>query len=711
VTRLLYSLSLAGDQDVVNARQRARSIAEALGFDHHDQIRLATATSEIARNAFRYARGGTVSFQVDSDRSLFVVLVTDKGGGIPHLDRVMAGSYRSTTGMGMGILGTKRLMDDFAIETNSGGTTVRFGKLLPLQSRSIDSAALQRVSALMARRHPSTPLEELQIQNRELMKTLDELRERKEELARINSELQDTNRGVVALYAELDERADYLRRASELKSSFLSNMSHEFRTPLNSMLALTRMLLDRMDGDLTAEQDQQIRFIQRSAKELAEMVNDLLDLAKVEAGRLDVRPKTFEVGELFGALRGMLKPLLAENSLNLVFEPPEDLPALYTDEQKVSQVLRNFISNAIKFTPNGEVRVAAWQEGERIAFSVTDTGIGISESDQRIIFEEFAQIENNMQRRVKGTGLGLPLSRKLAQLLGGDVKVESAIGLGSCFKLIVPTVYPGADRKLESVLPEIDPTRKLVLIVEDNPETAFVYSRYLTSVGFQTHSVAAIEDAKSVLAKVRPAAVILDVLLRAETSWDFLRELKADGRAIPVLVMSVITDERRVYGMGADAFLTKPFVPEQLINEIVKLTSASERSRILMIDDNEVSRYLLRENIAEGQYEIFEARDGREGLRMARELKPALVFLDFFMPDLNGVEVLREFKSTSELADIPLVLHSTKTFDDDELRFFRAHSIAIFPKQALTLPDSVERLRELITTLTAHARIEKSADA
>jgi signal transduction histidine kinase/CheY-like chemotaxis protein len=711
VTRSLYTLPLSGGQDVVNARQRARSIAEALGFDHHDQIRIATATSEIARNAFRYARGGAVSFEVDPDRSLFIVSVSDKGTGIPHLDRVIAGSYRSTTGMGMGILGTKRLMDDFSIETGSAGTTVRFGKLLPAGSGSIDSAALQKVASLMARRHPATPLDELQIQNRELMKTLDELRERKEELARINAELQDTNRGVVALYAELDERADYLRRASELKSSFLSNMSHEFRTPLNSMLALTRMLLDRMDGDLTAEQDQQIRFIQQSAKELAEMVNDLLDLAKVEAGRLDVRPKTFEVGELFGALRGMLKPLLAENALNLVFEPADGLPALYTDEQKVSQVLRNFISNAIKFTPSGEVRVAARAEGGRIIFSVTDTGIGISESDQRIIFEEFAQIESSMQRRVKGTGLGLPLSRKLAQLLGGMVEVESEVGVGSCFRLVIPAVFPGSERRIEPVLPEIDPARKFVLIIEDNPETAFVYSRYLGAAGFQTHSVSAIEDAKNLVAKIRPDAVILDVLLRAETSWDFLRELKADTRAIPVLVMSVISDERRVYGLGADGFLTKPFVPEQMIGEVMRLTSASERSRILMIDDNEVSRYLLRENIAEGQYEIFEARDGREGLRMANQLKPDLIFLDFFMPDLNGVEVLREFKSSPDLARIPVILHSTKSFDDEELRFFRHHSIAMFPKQALTLPDSAERLRELMATLTAHARIEKNANA
>ena len=711
MTQSLYNMPLAGDQDVVNARQRARSIAEALGFDHHDQIRIATATSEIARNAFRYARGGTVNFDVDVDKSLLIVEVSDKGGGIPHLDKVMGGSYKSTTGMGMGILGTKRLMDEFSIVADSNGTKVRFGKLLPEHSRVVNTATIERVAALMKQRHPASPIDELQTQNRELMNTLDELHARKEELARINSELQDTNRGVVALYAELDERADYLRRASELKSSFLSNMSHEFRTPLNSMMALTRMLLDRMDGDLTSEQEQQIRFIQQSSRELSEMVNDLLDLAKVEAGRLDVKPKTFEVSELFGALRGMLKPLLTENSLNLVFSPQEGLPPLYTDEQKISQILRNFISNAIKFTPSGEVRVAAEQTAEQIVFSVTDTGIGISESDQHIIFEEFAQIENSLQKRVKGTGLGLPLSRKLAELLGGGVEVESTVGIGSCFKLTVPIVYPGAEPAQEPPMPEIDPEKKLILIVEDNPETAFVYTRYLTNAGFQTHNVAAVADAKTFLAKANADAIILDILLRAETAWDFLREMKADKRAIPVLVMSVITDERRVYGLGADAFLTKPFVPAQLVSEVIRLTSTSNRLRILMVDDNEVSRYLLRENMTDGQYEMFEARDGREGLRMAREIKPDLVFLDFFMPDLNGLEVLREFKSTPELAKIPVVLHSTKTLDEDELRFFHDNSIAIFPKHVLTLPDSAERLKELIGTMTAHARAEKGIGA
>jgi signal transduction histidine kinase/DNA-binding response OmpR family regulator len=698
---------LANERDVVSARQRTRSIAAALGFDHHEQIRIATAVSEIARNAFRYARGGSVTFSVDAAKRMFQIAVTDQGGGIPHLDAVMGGSYRSATGMGMGILGTKRLMDDFDIDTSRMGTSVRFSKRIPHLIEIIDDAMLQRVSSELARQHPATPIEELQTQNRELLNTLNELKERKEELLHLNEELQDTNRGVVALYAELDERADYLRRASELKSSFLSNMSHEFRTPLNSMLALTRMLLDHMDGELSSEQEQQVRFIQKSAKELAEMVDDLLDLAKVEAGKLEVKAKSFEIDDLFGALRGMLKPLLAESSLNLVFEVEEDLPALFTDEQKVSQILRNFISNAIKFTPRGEVRVTARLKEPAIEFAVADTGVGISISDQKIIFEEFGQVESSMQRRVKGTGLGLPLSRKLAELLGGSVTVESEVGIGSTFFFEVPAIYSGAVLPTKITLPELDPNRKLILIIEDNHETAFVYSRYLAAAGFQGHAVASVEEARNFLVQLKPSAIIMDLLLRAETTWNFLRELKRDDHPIPILVMSVTDDEHKIYGLGADAFLVKPFQPESIIAELMRLTSDTPRPRILMIDDNEVSRYLLREHIPATEYEVFEAHDGREGLRLAKELKPAIIFLDFYMPGLNGMEVLKDLRATLELANIPVVLHSTKILDESEVKFFADNTIAIFPKQSLTLPDSATRIKELMTTIAQHSRIDQ----
>ena len=266
------------------------------------------------------------------------------------------------------------------------------------------------------------------------------------EVQALREELEETNRGVVALYAELEEQADQLRKATELKSRFLSYMSHEFRTPVGAIRSNTRLLLDHVDGPLTEEQTRQVRFIQDTAAEFAEMVDDLLDLAKIEAGRLDISPAWFEMMDLFSALRGMFKPVLHNGSLNLVFEELGDLPRLFTDDRKLSHILRNFISNALKFTPQGEVRISArLVEGDRVRFSVADTGIGIAPEFLGALFNDFSQVDSPIQKRLRGTGLGLALSRRLAQLLGGDVEVQSTPGVGSTFSVVVPVQIPHAE--------------------------------------------------------------------------------------------------------------------------------------------------------------------------------------------------------------------------------------------------------------------------
>jgi signal transduction histidine kinase len=258
----------------------------------------------------------------------------------------------------------------------------------------------------------------------------------------LSTELAETNQGVLALYAELDDNAVRLREASDLKSRFLSYMSHEFRTPLSSILSLTRILQDRLDGPLTDEQHKQVQFIQGAAFELTEMVNDLLDLAKVEAGRVTISPAWFEMVDLFSALRGMFKPILQSDAVSLVFEEPRDVPRLYTDDKKLSQILRNFISNALKFTPRGEVRVSVQLIGDRVTFTVADTGIGIAAEHLNALFQDFVQVDAPIQKRLRGTGLGLSLSRKLALLLGGDVAVESTLGQGSKFSVTLPVELP-----------------------------------------------------------------------------------------------------------------------------------------------------------------------------------------------------------------------------------------------------------------------------
>jgi Signal transduction histidine kinase len=258
-------------------------------------------------------------------------------------------------------------------------------------------------------------------------------------------ELEETNRGVLALYAELDAQADQLREATELKSRFLAYMSHEFRTPINSIRSITRLLLDRVDGPLSAEQEKQVAFIQQNAIEFAEMVDDLLDLAKVEAGRVEISPAWFEMVDLFSALRGMFKPVLINPAVNLVFEEPQEVVKLYTDHRKLSQILRNFISNALKFTPRGEVRVCASFDAEgRVTFTVADTGIGIAPEFHEAIFEDFSQLQSPLHKKLRGTGLGLALSKRLAELLGGRVALQSEPGKGSVFSLTIPVQLPGA---------------------------------------------------------------------------------------------------------------------------------------------------------------------------------------------------------------------------------------------------------------------------
>ncbi len=259
----------------------------------------------------------------------------------------------------------------------------------------------------------------------------------------LSAELEETNRGVLALYAELDVQADALRQANELKSRFLAYMSHEFRTPLGAIQSIARLLIDRLDGPLTDEQDRQVRFIQQTTAEFSEMVNDLLDLAKVEAGRIDVSPAWFDMVALFSALRGMFKPVLTNPEVTLIFEDPVDVPLVFSDDRKLAQILRNYISNALKFTTRGEVRVAARRTAdEQIVFSVSDTGIGIAKEYHHAMFQDFSQIDSPIQKSLRGTGLGLSLSRRLAELLGGSVAMESEPDKGSTFYVTIP-LQPG----------------------------------------------------------------------------------------------------------------------------------------------------------------------------------------------------------------------------------------------------------------------------
>jgi signal transduction histidine kinase len=536
----IVTVPIESEADVVTVRQRAHRLAELLNFERQDQTRIATAVSELARNAFSYAGGGRAEFILDPAAApqVFHVKISDKGPGIVDVQAILDGQYRSKSGMGLGILGARRLMDHFKIDSKAGkGTTVEIGHDLPQRAVPVTRARLSELAATLQKDSSSDPLEALRQQNRELMQSLEEIRRKDEESQQLDQELSDTNRGVVALYAELDERAEQLRQASELKTKFLSNMSHEFRTPLNSVLALSRLLLDRIDGDLTQEQERQVGYIRRSAESLLELVNDLLDLAKVEAGKVDIRPSVFTVENLFSGLRGVLRPLLTSPSVELTFEIPDKVPNLFTDEAKVAQILRNLISNALKFTEQGEVRVSASLDADkgRLHLSVRDTGIGIAPQDHDRIFDEFAQVDTKIQKRVKGTGLGLPLSRSLAELLGGELTIESVLGQGSVFTLSIPPERGDPSRAQRSA----DGARKRVLLIDDD-ETFRYVMRQIISGEPRYEYIEAIDGDVGLKAarEQKPDVIILDLQMPTMDGFTVLQELHADSRTsvTPVIV-------------------------------------------------------------------------------------------------------------------------------------------------------------------------------
>lgn len=599
----LLSLTLNSAQAVALARQRARHIARRLGFDEARQVQYATAVSEVARNAWQHAGGGQVVFRLalEAEPPRLQAWVTDTGPGMHDVEAVLAGALGRG---GLGLVSARRMVDEFKLESAPGQGTCAtvglvFGHGVRAPSARAISQLVQELAALAEAQPQGQPgpadavraqlLAQVHAARAEAEEARAALEAARAELSDLQSELENTNRGVVALYAELDERAEQLRRADEVKTRFFSHMSHEFRTPVNSIMALSQLLLDRVDGDLTTEQARQVMFIRQSAQDLGDLVNDLLDLAKVEAGRITLRPGPFEASKLFSALRGMFRPLATNPAVALIFEEPAGLPLLYSDESKIAQILRNFISNALKFTERGEVRVRALlaPDGQQVIFSVADTGIGIAPIDQERIFHEFGQVENPLQRRVKGTGLGLPLSRRLANLLGGHIELTSELGVGSTFSAWIPCV---------SLPPEAD----------------------------------------------APA-----------------------GAAAPV--------------------------------------AESRQRTVLVIDDDEVSRYLLRSMLADQPVRVLEANEGEPGLQLAFQEQPDVILLDLVMPGMDGFEVLNRLEASPATQAIPVIVITASRLEARDRHRLEQRVVAVLSKEMTSRQASQAQLLAALER-AAHGR-------
>jgi len=569
------------------------------------------------------------------------------------------------------------------------------------------------------------------------------------------------------LVEQLQETNEQLLEIDRLKSQFLASMSHELRTPLNSIIGFSRVMLKGISGQLTEMQEQDLTTIYNSGNHLLNLINDILDQAKIEADELNLKFTYFDIKPMIESVKSIAIGLLKEKPLNLDVEIASNLPKAYGDEFRSRQILLNLVTNAIKFTVEGGVTIRAYSievhEGTMIRIDVIDTGIGIAEKDMPVLFEQFRQIDSSLTRTVGGTGLGLPISKSLAEMQGGELVVESQVNVGSTFTVLIPT-YEGAEEelvrqrearrqeKLAKIQPQgfnthsgngtnnvtdlpktpKDPTKapmtkgaqeddadtgrftlsaeikdekdkdsritqsipimnakRDVLLIEDNKEMVDHFRRILQHEGFEVRTADHPSYAEAMVGQIRPALVVLDVNFAEGSGWELLENLKErdDSFDIPIVVTTMSEDSERAYRLGAHTFIARPFLPETFLEAVLEAEKESQRERILIIDDQPEAIRLLTQLLAQhGDFRVFSAQSGDEGISLVARRRPDLIILDLRMPGKDGFAVLDELRGNPETAKIP-VLVVTGDIDLSTTEMEQLQNIRILPKTDISQED------------------------
>lgn len=502
------------------------------------------------------------------------------------------------------------------------------------------------------------------------------------------------------LYQEQKRTAERLRELDQLKTQFIANMSHELRTPLNSIIGFSRVILKGIDGPLTEAQRQDLTAIYNAGQHLLGLINDILDLSKIEAGRMELHFAEVDMREIIRGVMSTAVGLTRDKPIELRQEVPEDLPPVWADAQRARQVLLNLVSNAAKFTDQGFIAVHAWADELFVTISVQDTGIGIPREKQEEIFQEFTQVESGTTRRYGGTGLGLAIARRLVELMGGRIWVESEVGKGSTFFFTLPRARP-------SVPAEPRSGRPVVLCVDDDPGVITLYRRYLEKHGFEVVGLTDPQEVLEVVRRVRPDVITLDIMMPQRDGWAILQELKTDPetRRIPVIICSIIDERGRGFSLGAAEYLVKPFTEEELLEAIQRVDGRPGPLRVLVIDDSEADRQLIRRVLERmGGYRVLEASGGQEGTALARRERPDLVILDLMMPEMDGFMVVEALKEDPTTRSIPIIVLTAKSLTEEDRQRLNGRIEALLQKVGVDpealLAEIVEVLRRVRPSLS-----------
>jgi signal transduction histidine kinase/DNA-binding response OmpR family regulator len=573
-----------------------------------------------------------------------------------------------------------------------------------------------------------------------MVRGIADLREKRIQVAALHAEKSRQLEEMKRLATELDRRGRELaaaslrsEEASRAKSQFLANMSHELRTPLNSIIGFSEILSDRLAGDLEPRYARFLQNILTSGRHLLGLINDILDLSKVEAGKMDLVCEPLSLGDLVRGVESVMHALAERRGIRIDVELPTDLPPLVADAPRIKQVLYNLLSNAVKFSPEGSrvtlrVRPLSAPESvlgiDSVALEVEDRGIGIRREDQELIFEEFRQVDGRTTRNLGGTGLGLALVRRFVELHGGRVEVDSEPDRGSLFRVLLPLdastalARRPAGEPLSSGFPLAEAAaalaageQPLVLVAEDDDEFFASLSAELRATGYRVRRAVRGDEVASMIDAERPAAIVLDLVLPVRDGWEVLKELKAAPATadLPVLIVSVVADHGLGLALGADDYFLKPLDLPRFLERLRQIVPArtDARPRVLVVDDDPQVHDYLGVELEEAGYEVLSAFSGQEGIERAIAERPDLLVLDLVMDGMDGFRVAVELQERRETEHLPIVVFTSKELDAEERRELAVRIPAVLSKA----PEDRRRLPAVLRGLEARRRLRKGEDA
>jgi signal transduction histidine kinase/CheY-like chemotaxis protein len=509
------------------------------------------------------------------------------------------------------------------------------------------------------------------------------------------------------LFKESQAKSEQLAEASKLKSQFLANMSHELRTPLNAIIGLTEMLHEDASDQKRIEESEPLERVLRAAHHLLELINDILDLSKIEAGRMDIHAETFAIAPLVADVMATIGPMAATNGNEIIVRCPPDIGEMHADQTRIRQALLNLVSNANKFTERGCVTVdvarVTGKGGEEITMAVIDTGIGLSSEQISRLFQEFVQADPSTTRRYGGTGLGLAISRRFCQMMGGEITVASELGKGSNFTIRLParieTVQaPTLLRRVRPEQPPKKPTKgSLILIIDDDQTVCEVMARYLVREGFVVRTATGGREGLQLARELHPAAITLDINMPDLDGWTVLAAIKGDPHLadIPVVLVTIEDNRSRGYSLGATEYMTKPIDRERLVSLLQDISSPSAR-KVLLVDDDEIMRESVRRVLEQEKWEVAGASNGRVALQQLADSCPDVIVLDLMMPEMDGFEFLVEMRQRPEWRDIPVLVLTAKDLSVEDQKQLNGYVERVMQKNASELGELLRELARML---------------